>query len=988
MFYLHAEIFHFNQLCRLDSVFAEQISQNINDLVTYYGGSRLPEQSFFYRFPSLFEETTARIIEGLFKIYGMLCDCSDRIPGFALIIMNAADDSQIDFSRRLSFLRYQTLEENRIWVDRECRGLLEPYVDYDDSDKNNPLIIVSSKKKHLPFLVDRFSRIRERPKVKQIFLKKLDTLLDKEHSENLMLVRTVPGTEAESNIGNVLFESGYQNRTLYMVPSRHPFDTFGPFLSLLKSENLDLLIQDTDENDELKARYQFLLQCLDRKFEDISRDRFRQDFIEALFHYFKTLCPGKKNECKDLFILVLGLESWTDETKDIFQDWLDLCSRLPVHIIFVSTDQTSIPVNGILEKNIFSVDPMDRAEITHNLHDLIRDLQMDDGVISDELVEYSQGLPIRLFHYLFFMKEKSGPLIRKKIGEHLDEISRLIWLFLYHTSAMLSRQVYLDYLRTRFPQEPALEERLYRMVQLGLLEECANGMIRSSYPFSDEERPDFSVKGENEELERFSIYLFQKWKEGVSVTAIDLFLFLEQYGPVLCGLEILSLIIRSRLNSADYAGLEAILGRSFYETRRLSAQEYNALQNLVKAAKLRSTLLRGSVQEITHLVTNQSEFLIASAGLYSDYFRWQQGHYYYTQGDAEKGLVCVKEALFSFQRNGDHYGEAVANIDLGLSLLLLAKIRPALEYFEIARRISYQIGDPYNLIRSSSFEAIAQFVYGNLSRATRVIEGVLPLIVKESRKDWYLVLQFIQGRIDFELGKYEETAEHFGLHRENAVQFGYPEIAERMRNWQARCLSYSGNHTAADNLFKKLPESREKLFFRAESAYLRGQIKEALVFSEKAADMNSPPGSRLSELEVMGERHVWVDGFSLLEGRLGSLHPHGDILYCLNNALYHYLLGLSGDFARAEDGFDRMFRNDQNRIFRPYNYLYYYYNAMTVLSKPDKSMEVHLKLLSKTVSELQASAGRFDDQQIKRLFLDNNYWCRFIVKEARKRKFM
>jgi tetratricopeptide (TPR) repeat protein len=986
MFCLYTEIFHFNQLSRLDPEFAAGLEGSLNQIVARQGGQPVKDEKFLYRFPSLFEETTAKIVEGIFRIQDWLVSMADKMSGFSLIVM-AVEDSDMDFEKRLQYLRYQTLLDNCIWIDKKTSLLLSAYADFDAADEDSPLLRVSGQKRHLPFLVDRLSRIKDRPLVKEGFTRLLAESENDPVKKGILLIKSTTGVEAEYNIKGVFSEKGRTGRLLVMSPARHFLDVFGPFFSLLNSALLDSREYDPSDADRENEK-QFLLKCMSGHSEELCRDRFREDFLTALGSCLKQNYFVDKKSSEPLFIMVRSAETWLDQTWLLMGELLMTLNPYPVVMIIVTADHDfqSGPEWG--ECHTMTIHPMDREEINSNLKDLIHDLNLPEDMITEEMVHYSRGFPLLLFHYLFFVHNLGKSNDEVSLINTLDQISRLLFLLVYRTSGLLQRSLFIDYLKSSYPSDPAIEERFNRLIQLGLMEELENGNVMTSYPAIMDDLPIAGLADEKAELEKFALYLYQKWSKGAGIMSLDLFLFMEENGPVLCGLEILSLIIRFKLNAADHKGLRTLMDRPFYSGRKLPAAEYSALQNLLKTARLRDVLVEGLNVEISRLVSTQSDLLVASAGLYSDYFRLQQGHYYYTQEDSEKSLSYIKDALFSFQKNGDHYGEAVSNIDLGLCLLHSGKVRPALEYFEIARRISYQIGDAYSLIRSSSFEAVAHFVYGNIPRAMRVLEGVLPLTLKESRRDWYLLQRFLEGRISFELGDYEKAGDIFSKGSEYAESSDYLDISERFRTWHGRSLAYGGKSSQADKVLLALKESRESLYFLAESAFLSGNNKKAVEYSQMSDDLILPGVNKDPNKEVMGERNLWCDGFSLLEGRLGSLHSQGDTLYCLNNSLRFYAFGMMDDFVSSEEGFDRLFRNDHNRMYRPYNYLHYFLNAMIVLRKPEKSMEAHLRLLSKAVSELQSYAGRFDDQQVKRSFMTRNFWCRKIIDEAKKQKFM
>ena len=548
---------------------------------------------------------------------------------------------------------------------------------------------------------------------------------------------------------------------------------------------------------------------------------------------------------------------------------------------------------------------MSEEEIKEKIKNNCQDLPCSENIV-EEAVERSERLPLLLFQYLFLRNEKGrqnnwNDPVNSLIASR-DLLSRKMLFLVYISRGLFPRDLFFDYLKDSEKDAVGIVERFNRLCQIGLVGERPDGTCCPLFPDHEQSFPEMTDINFDQEKEKFSDYLFSLWKTDKRFPLISFFLFMEYNGKNLQALEVLSFLFLYLLNNGDTRTAQKILNRNFFLGKNLNASEFAALQNILRTARLRLLLLQGDSDLLDDAVTQNTNLLMTPSGLFSEYCLLQQCHYYYSQGDGEKSLQMAKEALFSFQKEGDHYGEAISNNSLAQSLLLMKKVRPAMDYFEIARRISYQINDSYSLIRCSAMQALTFFIYGNLPKALRITETILQSAVKIGWRQSQLLLQFLKSRILFELGDYQKALDFLKEGEQTSRYYNYEKPADRFLSWQARCVSVMGKTFEADEILNRIESDREILFFKAENAYNRNDIHKALDLIEKAAAFTT------NKTVIMGENDDWSDGYRIIEGRLSSLHNREDTLKNQITAFLNLLRGLSGEYQKATEGFSSLCR--------------------------------------------------------------------------------
>ncbi|MDC7240628.1 MAG: hypothetical protein PQJ50_09740, partial [Spirochaetales bacterium] len=525
---------------------------------------------------------------------------------------------------------------------------------------------------------------------------------------------------------------------------------------------------------------------------------------------------------------------------------------------------------------------------------------------------------------------------------------------------------------------PEVEERVKRLERLGYLRfQGATGGIwnRPLDLEALESTPGFNRKELDEDFTRF---LSREMDDGKINSLSGLLFFLSQRGSIDFGLEILNRISHHLLKIRQNELAESLLNSRLFEGRSLSHAQQEGLHNIQYAGRLRSAMLQNSRKEVSDKLDAGYLSLMEAQGACSEEFLLQQAHYYALNGDSESAMATVKESLFAFQKNSDHYGEIRANTALALTMLSQRKLASAVDYFEIALRISEQLNDREASLVSGKLMVLSSYLFGNLSAALRGLETRVPLAAGERNRETQIFLIFLKGRILFELGRYSDAFKELKQGRRLTKKYNMTAESRVITSWMARSLCFGHSEKVAEELLCRQPLCLETASFRAEAAYLSGDSKKGIELLEEAfASYDQNP-------QYIHEMDSWFDGYRVIEGRLSDRDFYEDVLLDQAKGFYYLLIGLGGETEKAWEGLKPLCRMDKAYNQQPFGYYYFLYAAELIDKAGATLDEPHDALVSHAFKLLQTRAGRFDSQQMKHHYFRKNYWNNEIIKKAQE----
>jgi len=481
--------------------------------------------------------------------------------------------------------------------------------------------------------------------------------------------------------------------------------------------------------------------------------------------------------------------------------------------------------------------------------------------------------------------------------------------------------------------------------------------------------------------EQLLTHLIALWRRGEYPHRVLLFFLLAKSRHSATALEVLGELFKRKLDELDFAGVRLFLEpKNLRLAAALGAEEQKTLAMMLGAVRIRYNLLIGNRKEAEAAyltaVDQGSDFQVS---LLKGELFLQIGRFLATRGETNISLQWVKKALIQFQSAGSAAAEREATLELGAVLLAEARLSEAQEYFNLAG--SPQTPDPGEL-RLAALKASALFIQGNLSRAQAEARSGLANAHALKRREWELFLSFLTARLLFELGSYAEAVE--GFQAALALEALYPEPAANrvLYAWLARAFAYAGSPELGLRILGGLKQSWEGCLFQAEACFLSRELGKALEYCGQALSLTS------SQEAYSGERTLWNDGFSDVEGRCLVLAKDGALALRLVQSLQAYLWGLEGSVERATEQLHAITRSGRIPEVDPYQSLYHYWYASILPDIRQEALDDRLTVLNKALQLLQQRASRIEDSTLRWHYLNNNRWNAGLFAEARRRKLI
>jgi len=975
MFYIFVEIFSWKQLMRLEPETMSPLEEEILNLVKRQGGEETPHHARLFAFSSYYDESMSRIIDTLFLLQELLLKYYEDLHGFSLILTSSSDNLPLQM-RKLENLTYYIREENSIWLDKDCSQVCEGFLNWEEY---SGILKVISKKKRSPLLPERRALMLTRNDLSKYLnngLNKIETAT----SSRIELLRYQDMKELSLAVDIWISQIEEKHSVLHLY-GRFKEQSYSPFVESLSQEVLNW-------RQELhKDPYWSLLQQFkDMDYSKIRRDRLQKDFESAYRMYldrFREYCRSQK---VPPLILVKDCQFFYGKGLELLNWMLNSWSKAgPVFILLLLGDhQTDWDQNSRFKSFMLQARSIEeKKELIENSFptyapSMLQNLNRTPELSAPEL--FLMGL-----QYPEKPNWESVETALEVCLQSLDDPLRRILYLVSQREEWANKELLTDLFQQNQLDPSRLSDYLERLEHMGLIELDFRNMYRIIWPEVKtllqpeiEKDPHFNAL-----LPAFTEMVYRKWLEYRRVDPYRFLRLMEKNGTGHEVLNAMDYLLNWLLDNQMFDEVKELLQHSMVPAGDIAPEFEESLQNLQNAARTRMALLQSDMGQLEKMVSSGEISLVAAKGEFADSFSLQVARYYLASGYPEQALNYSKEALFGFQKAGDHNGEVYANCELALALMAQRKLGSAMDYFEIARRIGFQLSHQHGLLLASSLECVAVYLFGNLSLALRNAENLSSTSREEGRRDREFLLQFLKGRILFDLGDYARAGETFATLKDKSARLDYPQCSRLSQRWQARSLAYAGEVHRAYGLLSEEEPCREELFFLAEGDYMEGRVESALMKLDKALKIEEP------RIYNRSEKESWQNGFQPVEGRLMDSESESEVLDDQIESFRFFLMGLKGHYTEAAQGLGRLVRRGEYP-FRPYSHKFLYLLSQV---KPEDSStadrsEDHLVHLSKAIEKLQSRAGRFDDQKVKMGYLNQNYWNSRIMEEAHKKKFL
>ncbi|MDR2510157.1 MAG: hypothetical protein LBC77_05890 [Spirochaetaceae bacterium] len=344
--------------------------------------------------------------------------------------------------------------------------------------------------------------------------------------------------------------------------------------------------------------------------------------------------------------------------------------------------------------------------------------------------------------------------------------------------------------------------------------------------------------------------------------------------------------------------------------------------------------------------------------------------------DTNAALGAIKESMVISQRSGRRTKNAQVYRLFSLVNLSKKELSDALDYLSFAIDDAEKNKDHEELTVSTYYAANAHFIFGNLSKAERLIKQAEQTARLSGRQEWALRSQFVLGRFYFEMGKYRNALSIF----KSLVENNDEETAAAMRTvvqaWIFRTELY---------LYECMPEKTDghcsdSRLFEIEACYLTGNYEAAAKLASEFLD-DLP-----QEHFLFLEQPDWQSGFSQCELLEFTQTEFWTRMCTVWRSLAICRLEEGGN-EEAIRAMSKIMRDERFSDYDP-NAPFYFFANFRVLTESSSAEVDRNTAISMAFKRLQRRAGRIDDIETRRAFLANQYWNKILFNTAKDYKLI
>jgi tetratricopeptide (TPR) repeat protein len=344
--------------------------------------------------------------------------------------------------------------------------------------------------------------------------------------------------------------------------------------------------------------------------------------------------------------------------------------------------------------------------------------------------------------------------------------------------------------------------------------------------------------------------------------------------------------------------------------------------------------------------------------------------------EVNEASALIREAMHISQKQNAGGGLAQSYRLFSLVNLSKGRIADAIEYSFFAVEQAEKSEDFAELAIAAYYAASMQFLFGNISRAERLVIRAEETALGAGLALWADRARFFRGKLFFETGHYREALNLFAELLRNPAGFLKAEAEDTIEAWLYRSAVFLEIPDAP----KPRRPNLDARYFEIEAAYLTGDYRRAA----ELADRLIP---ELPDREYLfTEQPDWRSGFSQGELLFFSSREFRAPLISSYRAMALCCLD-EADRTEARISIEeiikdeRYFEMDPNGAF----YFFAYYRVLGKTGAPLVDMDTAVSMAFK---RLQRRASRIDDIEVNRAFLTRHYWNSALSRAAKEHKLI
>lgn len=352
----------------------------------------------------------------------------------------------------------------------------------------------------------------------------------------------------------------------------------------------------------------------------------------------------------------------------------------------------------------------------------------------------------------------------------------------------------------------------------------------------------------------------------------------------------------------------------------------------------------------------------------------------YALGDPARAAKGARDAMLAMGKDAPPKLEARSHRMMGLASLALDRHAEASDYLTNAQELAESVGSDHERMMAAYAKAIAEFMTGALGRSSKAAQAAEDAARRLHRVDAIAAIEALRGRMELDLGCYEEAATRFASIAALSADYAIAGAPERASIWRARALGYAGEHDEAERELEAFAGDPEARAFRAELDILRGRPREARAWLE-------PPAGPERRPFMPPDAFDWSSLYAEFEGRslgfLGSESPFSTF----RTALSLFARGLDERDPSCAVELHALSRSERGSRHDPSMgvYCFFCYLLEERLAEPPVDRQT---VLSRAFKILQERAGRIEQRTHRALYMERNAWNRRLMAAAREHKFI
>ncbi len=972
MVYLLVETSGQQQLAKLRAGFLEALVENLNGLVSYFGGTRLSME----RGTMLFGLAASRaegepLSELLYRVYDLLNRNRSELSGFTAIGEEFAEEPEGAVLRHLSAEIWRSAQSDGLWIGPRVRERMESALALRGEGQFQEVIGRSAEG---DFAARWKGDFLARPAVVDSLVSAISPFLQSPSGPCWIRVWGPPLVGKGHNLDLALQQAcgGTTEWLRLSVPGPGlPFEQ--PFLSGLRADLLEQVPEYLSRAElavweEKRGIFSFV--CPDHAFEDLHT---------AYAHYLLAYRRLMERRLLPPVVIFEGLHDYQPAAHELIARLIrTLAGPAPLVAIGILDCEAMPPPLAeipIVDAPVGAVGP-------EELRALLRGNPRAGGrpdEDTEEILARTEGRTLFVHHLLSLgdWQAVRGEEISFALANELDSASRLILFLLYRVAGILGQAEIIRFLSSEEIVQEVVKSSLARLRDLGFIAE--HSLAVRTPEAAERIAAEFAPRGFEA---RFADWCYRLWRKGELRAGLPLVAFLGRFGRFDQTVELFFHVATRLLDRGEVDEVLSWIEQAELFPRPLSPEEARTRDLQFALIALRASVLLQEREQAELHITRIKELTSDSV--------WEGGllelaasQHHFAAGETRAALDSAKRALIASQRIEAPFLEYRANIEVGLAMLATARFKEAQDYFAIARGGPATDAGTYDLLRCQGLEGVAHFLDGNLSKAIRMAEEAKGGAVAACRREWQRFLILLRGRCYFAVGSYEKAGELF--HAGSAFCRIYPDVsaAKVFAAWAGRAALYAGARTTL-RTFESLEPNPEVLFFMGEACLEAGDWERAAILFDRALELLSDLPFRYQPSEVLS----WIDAFASIED-LAFRSPNGTgVLYQLVRAARAYARSRLGHAEESAAELMRIVREEKLSDLDPNLPYYHFLHSLVLPEGQGEEAVIRLTALSKALKHVQEQSTRIDEVKKRQSFLQNNRWNARVLADAHRFKLL